>query len=433
MQYIYMNNYRGFNKTLLPICKNTFLVGENSTGKSSFLKLLYVISRPLFWFTPDSILQSEGELGGFNDIVSAWSTDQTYFQVGMLLYNAKTKKKPMDYYFAVHTFSNKEGIPSLSRYIQFKDGKITKIVLNKNRTKYKVVDKKTNKINTENDATKFLLKVLDEDKSDTRGFKMIPPKTLPLNAPFLVTVSVIQRLASKEKNTESDFLEVPFALDLVWIAPIRTKPQRYYDGLKQGFSPEGDHAPFVLRRSLRLRAHSVEFVKKLKKFGKTSGLFETISTHSFDKSPQTPFELLVKFAGAELNINNVGYGVSQVLPLIVEFLSNEKNGFFAVQQPEVHLHPRAQAALGDLLYELSKERNHSFIMETHSEYLIDRFRLRMNQDKKTLDAQVIFFERVKDGNCAHILSINPNGQYPMTQPPSFRDFFVNEEIDLLEI
>ena len=174
-------------------------------------------------------------------------------------------------------------------------------------------------------------------------------------------------------------------------------------------------------------------MKKLKKFGKTSGLFETISAHSFDKSPQSPFELLIKFSGVELNINNVGYGVSQVLPLIVEFLSKKKDKFFAVQQPEVHLHPRAQAALGDLLYELSKERGHSFIMETHSDYLIDRFRLRIKQDKKPIKAQVIFFERIKKGNNAHILSINSNGQYPMMQPSSFRDFFIKEEINLLEI
>ena len=130
-------------------------------------------------------------------------------------------------------------------------------------------------------------------------------------------------------------------MDLTWIAPIRTKPQRFYDGMRKTFTPEGDHTPFILRKTLRAKTRSREFAAKLKVFGESSGLYEAIRPHSFDRSPQSPFEILVRFAGAELNINNVGYGVSQVLPLVVEFLSKEKGCTFAIQQPEVHLHPRA--------------------------------------------------------------------------------------------
>ena len=65
-----------------------------------------------------------------------------------------------------------------------------------------------------------------------------------------------------------------------------------------------------------------------------------------------PFELDVVIGGQVLRTINVGYGVSQVLPIIVDLIAGRQGSWYAVQQPEVHLHPKAQAALGDLIYEL---------------------------------------------------------------------------------
>lgn len=158
----------------------------------------------------------------------------------------------------------------------------------------------------------------------------------------------------------------------------------------------------------------------------------SVTAHSFGKGNQTPFELLVKFSGAELNIKNVGYGVSPkgFLPLIVEFLTEERRKTFAIQQPEVHLHPKAQAALGGLLFEISKEQGSSFYIETHSDYLIDRYRLSMRKNKNPPDSQILFFTRTINGNKACIIPIENNGSYK-DQPKDFRDFFIKEEMRLL--
>ena len=57
------------------------------------------------------------------------------------------------------------------------------------------------------------------------------------------------------------------------------------------------------------------------------------------------------------NLIDVGYGVSQVLPVITELLRSEAPPLFLLQQPEVHLHPSAQAALGSLFCQIAgKER-----------------------------------------------------------------------------
>jgi predicted ATPase len=124
--------------------------------------------------------------------------------------------------------------------------------------------------------------------------------------------------------------------------------------------------------------------------------------------------------------------VSQVLPLVVEFLSKGKNERFAVQQPEVHLHPRAQAALGDLLFAMADEKGHSFVIETHSDFLIDRFRYALSKGKAKIDSQVVFFSRREGGNQVKVIPIDGSGQYPTTQPKEFREFFINEDLKMLD-
>src|SRR5690606_13746256 len=82
MPVIYFDNFRGFEKTYLPLKQINFLVGENSTGKTSVLKLIRVISSPRFWINHE-FSNEETKLGHFNEIVSYFSKKRT-FEVGIL-------------------------------------------------------------------------------------------------------------------------------------------------------------------------------------------------------------------------------------------------------------------------------------------------------------------------------------------------------------
>lgn len=73
MRYIYMNIFRGFSETLVPLKQTNFLVGENSTGKSSFLSLMSLVNQPTFWFNPIFTIRDDFGMSSFGDIVSAWS------------------------------------------------------------------------------------------------------------------------------------------------------------------------------------------------------------------------------------------------------------------------------------------------------------------------------------------------------------------------
>ena len=75
------------------------------------------------------------------------------------------------------------------------------------------------------------------------------------------------------------------------------------------------------------------------------------------------------------DLTNVGVGVSQVLPIVVTALLASPGSFLIFEQPELHLHPKVQARLADFFIALALDGKQT-LLETHSEYLIDRIRLR---------------------------------------------------------
>ena len=222
--------------------------------------------------------------------------------------------------------------------------------------------------------------------------------------------------------------------NLIWIAPIRTTPKRTYDEVQLNFTPDGCHTPYVIKKTLDSRTQSEKFIKRIEKIGKSSGLFQSIATKNYGKGPTAPFELDILIDNKALNISLVGYGVSQSLPVIVELLNRPRGSWYAVQQPEVHLHPRAQASLGDLFFELAAVENKKFLVETHSDYTIDRFRINyMNNKRKKPNAQILFFERKNKKNAVTSIEIDEHGEISAKQPKKYRDFFVKEEMKLLGI
>ena len=89
------------------------------------------------------------------------------------------------------------------------------------------------------------------------------------------------------------------------------------------------------------------------------------------------FEVGVKThrSGVWASLTDVGYGISQFLPIVVADVQLSKGSTLAVAQPEIHLHPKVQAALGDYFVERIRNQGKRYIIETHSEYLLNRIRL----------------------------------------------------------
>lgn len=92
----------------------------------------------------------------------------------------------------------------------------------------------------------------------------------------------------------------------------------------------------------------------------------------------------------DYNISSVGFGVSQVLPIIVSGIVKNDNELLLLEQPEIHLHPNAQMCMADFL--LSMAINHKgVIVETHSDHIINRIVRRMMEDPIINDKVKIYF------------------------------------------
>ena len=212
-------------------------------------------------------------------------------------------------------------------------------------------------------------------------------------------------------------------------APIRTSPQRTYDPIKEIANPQGGHVPMVLA-SLHSRSPKEwgHLQAALNDFGRAAGLFDEVNVRRLGKSEADPFQLQVRIDGALVNLVDVGYGVSQILPILVDCLRGQEGRMFLLQQPEVHLHPQAQAELGSFLASLAKRQNKRFLIETHGDYLLDRICMDLRDGKHGLrpeDVSLLYFERTGESVQIHSLILNEVGDI-QNAPPGYRRFFLEE-------
>jgi predicted ATPase len=169
----------------------------------------------------------------------------------------------------------------------------------------------------------------------------------------------------------------------------------------------------------------------IQSFGQDAGLFQHLKIRRLGDHSSDPFQIVMTLDELDVNISDVGYGVSQSLPIVVESVLAAKQTRLLIQQPEVHLHPRAQAALGTFFAKLVASTDKHFVIETHSDYFLDRVRREVAQRiLSSKDVSILFFDRVGTETKVHILELDTSGNV-IGAPPSYRQFFLEEEIALL--
>jgi predicted ATPase len=141
--------------------------------------------------------------------------------------------------------------------------------------------------------------------------------------------------------------------------------------------------------------------------------------------------------GVEVLPQDVGIGISQVLPVIVVALHSNK-GVVAIEQPELHIHPAFQVALGDLFISRVKEQDVCFLLETHSEHLLLRLLRRIretHEDALPIDApsltpdliSVFYIEQSEKGMSITPLKVDETGEFTNRWP---RGFFEERDEEL---
>jgi predicted ATPase len=128
-----------------------------------------------------------------------------------------------------------------------------------------------------------------------------------------------------------------------------------------------------------------------------------------------------KRSGFEVSPKDVGFGVSQLLPIVAQLLT-ARQAVTCIEQPEIHVHPKLQTELGDLLIEAtSDERGNQVLVETHSEHLMLRLQRRIRAgDLDPERVSVIYIDAARDGSAiVQRLRLDDEGNFIDPWPQGF--------------
>ena len=220
-------------------------------------------------------------------------------------------------------------------------------------------------------------------------------------------------------------------------APMRSKPKRTYSVLDDDPESEGGDVPkFLFRLSKNKPKQWRELRKRLVDFGKESGMFSDFNAVTHGAQAGGDFHLEVKTRGMRSNMADVGYGVSQVYPLLVPAMRASQRKIpmvFLLQEPEIHLHPQAQAALASFFAKSANDPGRGFIIETHGDGIIDRVRVCVKRgDIAPEDVVLLYFEPDKKTGAVkiHPIHVDKLGNV-LGAPVGYRRFFLDETDRLL--
>lgn len=425
----------------------TFLVGENSSGKTSFLAAVRFVFEAFSRRSVASLFNREPYfLGGFDQIAHFRGGKGGRAREFELHISARMKfdqhrrstRIDRDGDNIVHKFCFTKGDPQpeLSSFeFHFRehhircnlDDEYPLIQIKKTSdeseiTNYRAQSAPPSSLLKENLG---FLRYIFEDLRFPRS-SALRKKNLPL----LESVG-IGRIDQQEFYEAYRLSMESLAKDVFASAPIRTQPLRTYTPSELVASSEGAHVPLELARLKYQSAEAWEKTRsELNRFGKSAGLFTDIDIKRFGRSSIDPFQVTLKLDGPNMNIVDVGYGVSQIIPIVYQLLNPGSFDVFLLQQPEVHLHPRAQAALGSFLVNRINPRRF-IVVETHSDYIIDRVRMEIAQGKVDHEhVSIVYFQRGKNETTLYNLFIDQGGNI-LDVPAGYREFFLHESAKLL--
>jgi len=183
---------------------------------------------------------------------------------------------------------------------------------------------------------------------------------------------------------------------LFYLGPLRTKTDRLYSwsGITPasvGYSGENTIAAILASQGRRISFGYRKVMKPVEQIVaeslKRMGLIEEFKIDAISKQRQD-YEVKLRTKGSKdwVDLPDVGFGISQVLPVLVQCFYAPPGSIILMEQPEIHLHPSAQSALADVMIDVinsrenGKDRNIQLIIETHSEHFLRRLQRRIAED-----------------------------------------------------
>ena len=434
---IRLRNFKAFRDTgNIPIAPLTVLTGPNSSGKSAIIRAMMALRQTVENRDLNTAFVPTGDyvdLGTFEDFVFKRDAKSS---VGIeVVSKLSTTKDPIGGFTLPVELDQQELSVSLElavlvsidriylkhSTIDLEQGmtQVNKQSMSGNRLgrSYRTSVKFANR-NVENLSTSSIAKFhvvppfQSSDVSSTVGGK---------NKQSISPTTQRKLIAMVSANLAEESVTQEFSR-LYYIGPLREQPRRMY--LSTGATPRevgvaGELGPEVLWSASKAKQFESD---KLSEWCSRMGLALEIR---LTRVSGGYFRILIVdlHTGIAVNLPDVGVGTSQLLPILIQGLIAPPGATFLLEQPEIHLHPKAQADLADFFIEVTK-RGVGVIVETHSEHLITRLQRRIAEQTLDPEALAIYYVTPSaEGSTLKPVEINEYGQIPSAPEGFFEEGF----------
>lgn len=364
-------NFKSWQDTgTLQFAPLTGLFGANSSGKTSILQVLLMlkqtVEQPSDWNEPlyfgDE--QSLVNLGNFDAIIYKHKQD---LSLGISVSWTLPQKM---------TIENIDEIDSLSFCFNFFNASVESLSYQVGKHKFRI-ELGLGQYAFESSIPYYSSAMVDLFRCyGIRGTSLSTPEVF----------------SDLEKAFQNLFSQIRY------LGPLREHPRHRYtwDGdHPKDIGQEGEKAISALL-SGRIRNLSID--EQILNWLQQLELIESYNLRPFSDTGRD-YEFLVKKYkdGPEVRLTDIGFGVSQVLPVLVLCYYAPEGSILILEQPEAHLHPKVQSELADVLIDVVKNRKVQIILESHSAHLLHRLQRRIAEEQMSADDTALYFCQINDG------------------------------------
>ncbi|MBB3804823.1 putative ATPase [Xanthomonas arboricola] len=446
---IKIRNFKRFNDYNLNLEKPiTVILGENSSGKSSLLKAVLGLKQTSSPSNEHECWAAHGDyvdLGTYQDYVNNKDTKKDFsftvsFDKNMgnrtVGYSRITKNSPG---LSLYINYDYDPVSSQARFLRIKatfglpsQDLSWELIRQKTRRNYTIAISEE-LIASFDEAYRF---PDEESLANRKKFSISHVEKFTFK-PALSGAHIAQTMFTRFVNETINVLSQYLEKNIFYLGPLRSSPSRSYIRSSHNLAVgvRGEHTPSVLanleRRSQKVTKGKSDLVDSYDLFSR--GLADVFPGHV---ARTRIIEELVKlnvsnretshYASPDKadTITDVGFGFSQVFPILVQAAVMPRGSTLIIEQPELHLHPMAQTRLAKFIAEAAIQGKR-FLIETHSEHLIRGFQLAISEGrnkKKSFSNDHVSFNYIKRGRENEpTLETNEFGEFVTEWPSGFFD------------
>ncbi len=420
---IQLENFKSWRKLDIELAPLTMLFGTNSSGKTSILQALLLLKQTAASFDRKQHINFGGsqrdyvDLGSYRDLVYGHEEKQN-INVGL---EWSPSNELLEYtspdFIEVKTFGDKLQLGNLELSYQVRWQYLEDEI---------VIEQLQYSMPTpENFDVLVNAQRRDDGKYEYR-FPLLKTRVKSDKSPeSCYGIPSLAQITTGGKTSDVSFYQLNYNLlfenvinRVIYLGPLRRYPQRTYSWTGTGpqeIEPTGENTIGMLVASKRQSSNGQNLLAQVAAWLTKLGLVSEFQIEAVDRNKRL-YEARVRVTneGTVSSLLDVGFGISQVLPVVVMLLSAPEGSIVLVEQPELHLHPSAQSNLADFFLEVAEKRNLQLIIESHSEHLLRRLQRRI-AEAETLFAspdniKMYFCEKGVNGSTIQAVEVDSYGQ-----------------------